>query len=206
MGKLASALLMIVGLAACTTPPLPEDHFYRLEAGAPLTSQKPNSADTTLTVQRIHMTGVYSERPLLYSTTVAPTELRQYHYHYWVDSPEHLIQEQLAVYLRAAGIAHHVKLANNSAATGDYQVSGNVRRFEQRLSGSGAHALVELELALVRKADSNTLFSKTYRADIATRDSSALASAEGLSQALTQCFAEFVVDLNAINPPLAHHD
>lgn len=206
MSKLAAALLMIFGLVACATPPLPEDHYYRIETSNPATPQTPDHADATLAVLRIHMTGVYSERPLLYSTTAAPTELRQYHYHYWADSPEHLIQEQLASYLRAAHIANRVTLPNSSAVTDDYHVSGSVRRFEQRLDGSGAHALVELELALTRKSDSNTLLSKTYHADIATRDSTALASAQGLSQGLTQCFAQFVADLRAINPPLAHHD
>ena len=207
MGKLASVLLAIIGLTACATPPLPEDHYYRLETVASSTPQIRNGADATVTVLRLNMTGVYNERPLLYSTAAAPTELRQYHYHYWADNPEHLIQEQLADFLRAELIFRRVNLPNNSSAvTDDYQISGSVRRFEQRLDGSGAHALVEIELTLARKTNSSTLLSKIYRADIATRDNTALASAQGLSQALTQCFAQFAADLRTINPPLAHHD
>ena len=206
MGKLASALLVIFSLAACVTPPLPEDHYYRLETTAPATPQAAARNAATLAVQRIHMTGVYGERPLLFSTAQAPTELRQYHYHYWADNPEHLIQEQLAAYLRAAHITGRVNLTDNGVASADYQISGSVRRFEQRLEDSGAHALVELDLTLARRSDSIALLTKTYRADIVTRDNTALASAQGLSQALTQCFAEFVTDLRGIDLVLPRHN
>lgn len=192
MRKLAPTLLLIFGLAACASPPLPEDHYYRLEIDAPGAVTPPLAA--SINVQRINMTGIYGERPLLYSSAQAPTELRQYHYHYWADSPARLIQEQLADYLRAAHLASDVTLASSGAAS-EYQISGTVLRFEQRLDNTGAQAYVVLELTLQRTADSHRLFSKSYRADIPTRDSTPLAAAQGLSQALAQCFAAFSADV-----------
>jgi ABC-type uncharacterized transport system auxiliary subunit len=135
---------------------------------------------------------------LLYSSAQAPTELRQYHYHYWTDSPARLIQEQLADYLRAAHLARDVTATPNGAAS-DYQIIGTVQRFEQRLLGGGAQAYVEMDLTLQRTTDSHRLFSKSYRAAIPTRDSTPLAAAQGLSQALAQCFAAFSTDLRGVN-------
>ena len=144
MGKLVRVALIIVGLAGCATPPLPEDHYYRLEIDAPIASS-PERKTASVTLARIRMPGVYSERPLLYSTAQAPTELRQYHYHYWADNPERLVQDRLAAFLRAAQIFRDVSVTTNGAAA--YQISGSVQRFEQRLDGSNAHAFVEINLA-----------------------------------------------------------
>ena len=196
MRKLAPTLLLIFGLAACASPPLPEDNYYRLEIDAPVATPATPPLAASINVQRIRMTGIYGERPLLYSSAQVPTELHQYHYHYWADSPARLIQEQLADYLRAAHLAHEVTAVSNSA-TSEYQLSGTVQRFEQRLDNNGAHAYVALELTLQRTTDSHRLFSKSYRAEIPTRDSTPLAAAQGLSQALTQCFAAFSADVRS---------
>jgi ABC-type uncharacterized transport system auxiliary subunit len=198
MRKLAPALLLIFGLAACASPPLPEDHYYRLDIDVSGAAPGAASLAASVNVMRINMTGIYGERPLLYSSAQAPTELRQYHYHYWADSPARLIQEQLADYLRAAHLARDVTALSNGAAA-DYQINGTVQRFEQRLDNNGAQAYVELELTVLRTADSQRLFSKSYRADIPTRDSTPLAAAQGLSQALGKCFAAFSTDLRAGN-------
>jgi ABC-type uncharacterized transport system auxiliary subunit len=194
MRKLAPTLLMIFGLAACASPPLPEDHYYRLEIDAPETAQTAAPLAGSINVQRFHMTGIYGERPLLYSSAQAPTELRQYHYHYWADSPARLIQEQLTDYLRAAHLAREVT-AQSDGATAEFQLIGTVQRFEQRRDGAAAQAHVELELTVQRTTDGRRLFSKSYRADIPTRDSTPLAAAQGLGQALAQCFVAFGADL-----------
>lgn len=194
MRKHAPTLLLVLALAACASPPLPDDHYYRLEIDTPRTGSATAPLAGSINVERIHMTGIYGERPLLYSSAQAPTELRQYHYHYWADNPARLIQEQLADYLRAAHLAREVSPASNGAVS-DYQLSGTVQRFEQRLDGAGAQAYVVLELTLQRTADSRRLFSKTYTADVPTRDNTPLAAAQGLSQALAQCFAAFSADM-----------
>jgi ABC-type uncharacterized transport system auxiliary subunit len=198
MRKLALTLLLIVGLIACASPPLPEDHYYRLEIDAPGAAPATPPLAASINVQRINMTGIYGERPLLYSSAQAPTELRQYHYHYWADTPARLIQEQLAGYLRAARLAPDVTAASNGAAS-EYQISGTVQRFEQRLDNAGAQAYVVLELTVQRTTDSHRVFSKSYHADIPSRDSTPLAAAQGLSQALAQCFAAFSTDLRGSN-------
>ena len=99
------------------------------------------------------------------------------------------------MYLRGANIARGVA-PPVAGATADYQVDGAVPRFEQHLDGSGASVIAEIELVLSRKADNAVLFAKTYRMDIKTRNTTALAAAQGLGQALTQCFAQFVTDLS----------
>ncbi len=202
MRKLVPTLLLIFGLAACAAPPLPDDHYYRLDIDAPGAAPATPPLMTSINVQRINMVGIYGERPLLYSSAQAPTELRQYHYHFWADSPARLIQEQLADYLRAAHLARDVTATTNgTSAAAAYQLDATVLRFEQTLDGAGARAKVELELTLQRTADGQRVFRKRYRADIPTRDSTPLAATQGLSKALAQCFAAFNTDLRAGNLP-----
>ena len=201
MRKLAPTLLLLLfGLAACATPPLPEDHYYRLEVTAPSVTPATPTLAAGINVQRISMTGIYGERPLLYSSAKTPTELRQYHYHYWADSPARLIQEQLADYLRATQLAREVTASSNGAASA-YQISGAVQRFEQRLDNNGARAYVVMDLSLQRTVDNQPLLSKRYHADLPSRDNTPLAAAQGLSQALAQCFAKFSADVRASRLP-----
>ncbi len=197
MHKFVPTLLLILGLVACASPPLPDDHYYRLDIGAPGTAPAttPPLIDS-LNVRRINMVGIYGERPLLYSSVQAPTELRQYHYHYWADNPARLIQEQLVEYLRAARLARVVTAtANDTGAVTQYQLDGTLLRFEQILDGNRAHAQVVMDLTLQRTADGQRVFRKRYRADILAHDSTPLATTQALGQALTQCYAAFSTDL-----------
>ncbi len=196
MRKFAPSLLLLCGLAACAAAPLPEDHYYRLAIALPATAQTAPPPIASINVRRIHMTGIYGARPLLYSSAQTPTELRQYHYHYWADNPARLIQEQLAEYLRAAHLAREVTTAASSAgAAAEYQLDATVPRFEQRIDGAGAQAEVMLELTLRRASDGQRIFRKRYRAAIAARDSTPLSATQGLSQALAECFAAFSTDV-----------
>ena len=47
--------------------------------------------------------GLYRERAILYSEN--EIEIKQYHYHHWVDSPSRLLQEHLADMLSSSGIS-----------------------------------------------------------------------------------------------------
>ena len=190
MKKLLWGMILVLAQSACSTAPLPEDHYYRLEI-IPAAAQR---VDANVTVQTLVASGVYNERPLLYSTAQAPTELRQYHYHYWADLPARMIREQLTAYLRAAQAP-----TVGAQAPHDYQLSGTVLRFEQRLDGSDATAIAAIELVLRHSADAHVLWRKTYRADIRTHDNSPLAASQGLSQALGSCFAQLVSDLRRVN-------
>lgn len=183
---LLGSVLMLLG--ACSSPPLPEDHYYRLEIAPAAT----HDLTADVTVQTVTAAGVYNERPLLYSTARAPTELRQYHYQYWADMPARMIREQLSTYLRA------VQSPARGAAHA-YQLSGTVQRFEQRLAARDTTAIAAIELILRRSTDGQAVLRKTYRAEVRTADSSPLAATQGLNQALGECFAQFVSDLRRIN-------
>lgn len=184
---LVLVLVLVLMQSACSSPPLPEDHYYRLDVAPPTT----RDLSVDVTVQTVTASGIYNERPLLYSTAQAPTELRQYHYQYWADAPARMIREQLGAYLRAAQSA-------TRGATSACQVSGRVQRFEQHLAGRNTTAIAAIELALRCGATDRLVLRKTYRAEARTADSSPLAAAEGLDRALGACFAEFVSDLRRV--------
>lgn len=91
-------LVVTLMLAACAQPPVPVDTFYRLEVPEPAAGRQ--VFDGVVEVRAFDADGLAAERPLIYSEPGSPT-LRQYNYHFWVESPAVAVQSELADSLRA---------------------------------------------------------------------------------------------------------
>ena len=74
---------LMVGLAACAQPKVPDEHFYRLDAEMPEGLSAPLFSGVMM-VEPFRGNGLTRERPLLYSTADTPLEVKQYNYHYKV--------------------------------------------------------------------------------------------------------------------------
>ena len=89
-------------LTSCVKqPPLPTDHYYRLPALQGINTDQ--EIIDSISVINFQADGLYRERAILYSEN--KVEIKQYHYHHWVDSPNRLLQEYLAERLRLSNIS-----------------------------------------------------------------------------------------------------
>ena len=141
--------LLAVGALGCSTAPIPRDHFYRIAAEAPEGSRAPPPhLQGTLAVGRFRADGLTNERAILYRDRAHDLEVQQHRYHYWVESPTQLLQEELAGYLRARNVATTV-LTPEVRVRPDYLVTGRLNRFERVVGGNPSRVLVEMRLNLV---------------------------------------------------------
>ena len=83
---LASLALLLLGTSGCISGPAPRDHVYRLEPVAPAPLREPRLTGT-LEVDRLRSDALTNERALLYRETSESTQINQYSYHQWADSP-----------------------------------------------------------------------------------------------------------------------
>ena len=122
-------ILLFFILTSCVKqPPLPTDHYYRLP---PLQSINTNEElINSISVIIFQADGLYRERAILYSEN--EIEIKQYHYHHWVDSPSRLLQEYLAERLRLSKISKVVltTFEGNSSVI----IKGKIKAFEQKKS------------------------------------------------------------------------
>ncbi len=136
---------LFILISCVKQPPLPTDHYYRLP-----TLQGINADEeiiNSISVITFQADGLYRERAILYSEN--EIEIKQYHYHHWVDSLNRLLQEHLVERLRLSGMSKVVltEFEGNSSLI----IKGKIKAFEQRKSGNKNSAFISIEF----RADKN---------------------------------------------------
>jgi ABC-type uncharacterized transport system auxiliary subunit len=191
---LLAMLVATFFLAACAPqPPVPEDNFYRLPRATLTPVKKPLTKK--LSVSRFVTDGLHSERALLYTEAASPLQLRQYHYHHWLDSPPRMLQEHLISALRTANIAKTV--VNYEAGMRDsLRLGGKIRNFEHLRQGDKAKINIDLELRL-EDTRGKLLFLKDYRVEQAATSVQPRDLVQAYGAALQVVYGEFITDWSA---------
>lgn len=185
-----SALLL--GGCLGSAPPVPRDHYYRVLVPPPPGSDVPMLRGV-LAVEPLEADGLLRERPLLYSASGQSYEMQQHDYHYWIDPPSRMLQNQLIDFLRSSGIAAAV-VAPDLRVKADYDLSGRIKRLERLLGGGPPRVVAELELALVETASKRLVLVRSYSAEVPSADDSVAASIASLNIALARIFESFLSD------------
>ena len=192
----ALAVAAIAALAGCAQPPVPRDHFYRVDAGPPDGAFTTPPLRGAVMIDRFRADGLVSQRPVVYSDSAHPFELLQYDYHYWVESPTQMMALALTDYLRAAGAAAAVDGPDIRSAAGCH-ISGNIRRFERVVGEESSVVSVALEIRLTRRNDEAELLLETYRADMRAGDERMTSVIVAFNAALRHVFDQFLDALAA---------
>jgi ABC-type uncharacterized transport system auxiliary subunit len=190
--------MLLMSLSACASaPPVPEDHFYRLQAvyaDEPL-SNKPLPG--TIEVERFVADGLTSERPLVYSVAGKPNEVKAYHYHFWIKPPTVMLRDELVSFLRASKISDSV-VTPEMRVNADYALTGKIKHLEQVRAEKKTRTLLEIEIGLRRPRDGKLLFLETYRAENAAGGDGVATAVESLNTALSIIYSDFLSDISKI--------
>ena len=172
---------------------VPQDRFFRLQVAAP---EKPFSAsplDGILEINRLTANGLAAGRPIVYSESERPNELKEYHYQFWSEAPASLITDQLTGYLRAAKVAKSV-VPPELRTDPQFVLIGKILRLE-KIAGPRPAAVLEMELGLRQIRPYRILVLETYRARADAADDSVGAAVAAINQALNTIFARFIADI-----------
>ncbi len=185
--------LIVIALAGCAQPEVPPDNFYRLYPESAVEGRDQPRFEGVLVVNRFQADGLVSERSLVYADDDAPNPLKQYHYHYWTESPTRMLQELVVRYLRSANVATQV-ITPETPALSSYEVSGKIKRLEQ-IRGSRSRVVVELEFVLTRSREASVLWVQDYLVEATSKDDSVKAAVEAFNQAIGDVCLRLVNDL-----------
>ncbi len=187
-------LVLAVLLSSCAGGgPVPEDRFYRVEVARPVTAGAPLLRGGLL-VERLRADALRAGRAMLYRQADRPLELGRYHYLFWAQPPNQMVQQQLAAWLRGAGLADHV-YTGEEALPHRYRLSGRLLAFEREIGTSGVTMHVALQLTLTRQGDREPLLEKDYRVDRPVAGRDAHATALAAQQALERLFHSLAGDI-----------
>ncbi|HCU88787.1 MAG TPA: hypothetical protein DGR97_02530 [Gammaproteobacteria bacterium] len=192
--------LVLLGLSGCgSLSPLPTDTFYRLKITPP---EPKGSSETYWTegfvrVAKFRGSGVHRERAIAYSE---PNQVvvKQHRYHLWIDSPEHMLQKALVVYLRTANVAPLI--SSSDFGNDGLEIHVQIRQMDQVVTKNGADIVVALAFELVqRKGRKTLLLAKEYRESRSVSRDELSAVAMAMAEAIGVIFERFVAEVSALD-------
>jgi ABC-type uncharacterized transport system auxiliary subunit len=193
--QLALALIMLV-LAACSSPSVPDVTYFRLPPPQALPhADKPLSL-LPIEVEAFTGEGIYAEQALLYATTPDAGSLRAYHYQVWSEPPSQGLQGRLVEMLRESGISPLVT-DRLPASTTALRVHGQIVRYERIKRDTGFVVVVSLQMR-VDQDQGEPVLEKTYSAEKPAGDVNVEASVNAFGAAVDQVFAAFYADFAAL--------
>jgi ABC-type uncharacterized transport system auxiliary subunit len=182
-------------LAGCLSVPAPPPEvYYRLE---PPPATVLGTFGPRVVVMPFSAPGVYAERPLLWARGPA---LRQYHRHFWAESPGLELHGALVDSLRAAGAAEVYTAGNR--VRGDVSVQPAIRQLELQTEG-GRRAVLSLEF-LINDRDGKPLRNLVLEGERPLpEDATPEVYVAAVSQLAGEAFARLARELWALQPTLA---
>jgi cholesterol transport system auxiliary component len=185
-------IVLLLGLAACNQPAVPEDHYYRLalpSAGG----AKAQRLNGIVEVGRFVAKGLTAQRPIVFIEPGDNHQVQAYHYHFWTDPPTVMLQNALVNQLRAAGVAKSV-VTPDLRVEADFAISGKISRFEQIIGQSG-QVIVEIEFAIKEAGSDKLVFFKSYRETLATNNRTVPEAVSKISTAVANIYQNFLADI-----------
>ncbi len=190
------ALLVVLLCVGCVAaPPPPADAFYRLEVTAPAALPRP-LLHGVVQVNRFAAEGLTGDRAMLYSYRDHPDQLLRYSYHFWIDAPPALLQDQLLRSLRQAGAADAVVTPDLNMSP-DFVIEGRLRRFEQ-LAGASPAVVVEADIAVIRLRGNDLLMLHDYRVEKPAASEQPADAVRAFEAAVGEMVARFLDDLSQL--------
>lgn len=180
-------------LAACSSPPVPRDTFYRLGAAATVTPLPGGPIQGTVEVPPFLAEGMLNERAILYRG--GANALQQYSYHAWLEPPSAMLQHAFIDALRAAQ-AFTLVASPEMRLDRDYELQGSVEQWEQAPAQPAAS--IALQIALRRIRGDQEVLLKTYRVTEPATDDSVAAAIDAFTRGVDKVIASFLADLAAV--------
>lgn len=185
-----AAVFVAVLIAGCGgAGPTPETNYYRLAGATNVAALATPATQRPVVVKAPRATGVRNERNVLYSEDPNAINLKQYHQHYWEESPSNLVQAWMIDYLRARNLSGTI--VRRSSSGDRVTISSWLTRFERILSEGERSIIVAMEFQVDVSGQSEPLHIGEYRSVQSVGRSDMEGTALAFSAALNDIMKRF---------------
>lgn len=184
MNRTLSLMLLLVGIAGCSTTPLPK--YFTLDMTPSGSAEAPRVA----VVERLREAESLARRELLIQRS--PTQIEYYTLDQWAAALGELVSQKLEAELCAG---------TSSREHADLAVSGMIVNFGQVDSSGGAEAVARLNMEVRPEGQSRydeALLRKTYEVRMPCGEKSPGAVVQALSKCLEKIAADIAADIGKI--------
>ena len=183
---LTAVLALLAGCSTASGPP--PDSFYRLAPGDVGRRYGTPLLPGTVQVARFGADGVVNGRPIVYRA--GGGQLRQFNYHYWVESPARQMQAAVIRAMRQANAGERI-VSPDLRVLADWRVEGTLERLDYA-PAENRRVIVRVELSVVDTQDGDLLLVETFDASQPVRQDTVPAAVEAFNEATTGMFARFL--------------
>lgn len=193
-GSRLLAALLLLGVAACAQPPVPQDRYYRVQVEAPQAgAQKLNGV---VELDRLGAEGLISGRAIVYTEATSTNLAQEFFYDFWVEPPGDMLRDSLIKYLRGAGVAKALVTPDSRAAS-DFTLVGRINRLEM-VRGNAPLGVAEIEFSLTRSSTGTLLMVQNYLATVEAANDSVPAGVAAINKGVAQIFGQLMADLRKL--------
>ncbi|MGH8475305.1 MAG: ABC-type transport auxiliary lipoprotein family protein [Methylococcales bacterium] len=193
VSALVCCCLVWFTISACQSGPKPRQSYYQLAPEIRQQSPDPKACGTIL-VSRVESRGFAGGRAIVFRESADSLEVQRYHYHFWSQSPDSMIQEGITLSLRATGLFRYV-ITPAERAQADWIVSGTLLRLEHFPNAAPANIVLEVELGVVAAKTHETIFLKRYLENGSATNNSVNDAVLALNHALERMLANIQYDM-----------
>ena len=187
--------LPLIALVACGgQSTVPEDHYYRLPSPEVASKSTPLT-DGAIFVEQFIADGIHHERALVYADAAAPSELLQYHYHFWAESPSRLLRDHFIDYLRSANAGRMI--TDSPEVPAELSIYGKIKRLDQIVKSGTAEVVAEVEFRVQKAGSDAPVLVRQYERAKALQDRSLGAAVSAFASALSEIYSQLVDDVAA---------
>lgn len=187
--------VLMAGCLPSTSVPT-KSYYYTLEYAPPLASLP--SKQAAIMVEGFSVAPGYNTNRVVYGES--PYKLSDYNYHFWRANPGDLVPSFLLRDIRASGMFMAAVGALDVSTPVNYRLSGSVDAFYEDDSQPVARAVVSITVTLLREGVMDPVealvYQKSYQVVKPCRAKTAEATAEAMSQAVSELSVQVMTDLS----------
>jgi ABC-type uncharacterized transport system auxiliary subunit len=191
--SIATVSLTVLVAGCGGAGPTPETNYYRLADPTNVAALATPATQRPVVVKVPRATGVRNERNMLYSDDPNAVNLKQYHQHYWEESPSNMVQAWMIDYLRMRNLSATV--VRRSSSGDRVTISSWLTRFERILSEGERNVIVAMEFHVDVSGRSEPLHIGEYRSVQSVGRSDMEGTALAFSAALNDIMKRFDADV-----------
>ena len=188
-------ILVVALLAhACSSAPPREDAYYDM-APPQIAWRAAHTVDGVIQVAAFNAQSFARSRAIAFRDAKEPRQVQRYHYHYWADAPNAMLERLTIEVLRQSALSTFV-VSSTQRSHVDWIVSGNLVSLEHLPYSTPPQVRITLDFSVTATAGNQTIWSRSYSERENAGDNSLESAIDAFERALTRLLTRFVRDLD----------
>jgi ABC-type uncharacterized transport system auxiliary subunit len=184
-------VILVMALAGCGSPRVPQTRYYKLDIPQPPAPTGP-SAQASLRIEPFRSTPLLRQDRIVYRPS--PVEVGFYEYHRWAEPPNDTVTKALADQLKRRQVFQFVEISDGGE-TADYVLKGSIDRLQEVDYNGAVRVQVSISAQLEDPLRRQIIWSGAASSECPVAKSNVQAVVSAMGQASQQSIGKLTTDM-----------